>query len=75
MVVEHIKQMHTDGNAGYRELCERAGVSYRSFMRWRERERRGEVPVHRPGPAKTEPLDFDGLQAKIEAMHHRAGQS
>lgn len=71
MVVELIEQMHSRENTGYRELCERLGVGYSSFMRWRERERRGEAPVHRPGPAKTEPLDFDGLQTEIEAMHHR----
>lgn len=70
MVVELIEQMHTHENVGYRELCERVGVGYSSFMRWREREHRGEAPVHRPGPAKTEPLDFDGLLSKIEAMHH-----
>lgn len=71
MVVELIERMHADENAGYRDLCGRVGVGYSSFMRWRERERRGEAPVHRPGPAKTEPLDFGRLQAEIEAMNHR----
>ena len=72
MVVELIEQMHAEEGTDYRSLCERSGVSCRSFMRWRERERRGEPPVHRPGPAKTGSLNFSGLQAQIEAMsHHR----
>lgn len=70
MVVELIEQMHQDEGTGYRALCERAGVRYSSFMRWRDRARHNEAPVHRPGPAKTERLDYDGLQAQIAAMHH-----
>ena len=70
MVVDLIEQMHAEEGTGYRELCERAGVSYSSFMRWRERCCAGEAPVRRPGPAKTEPLDFNSLQAKVEAMSH-----
>jgi len=70
MVVELIEQMHEEEGTDYRSLCERSGVGYSSFMRWREREHRGEAPVRRPGPVKTEPLDFNGLQAEVEAMHH-----
>lgn len=70
MVVKLIEKMHAEERTDYRDLCKRVGVGYSSFMRWRERERRGEAPVHRPGPAKIEPLDFDQLQAKIEAMNH-----
>lgn len=70
MIVELIEQMHAEEGLGYRALCERAGISYRSFMRWRRRCIDGEEPVHKPGPAKVEPLDMDLLVKQIEAMHH-----
>jgi transposase len=70
MVVELIEQMRAAEGMGCRELCERAGLSYSSFMRWRDRVRHDETPVHRPGPAKTEPLDLDGLRAQVQAMNH-----
>lgn len=70
MVVELIEQMHAAEGTGCRELCERAGLSYSSFMRWRDRVRHDETPVHRPGPAKTGPLDLDGLRAQVQAMDH-----
>ena len=70
MVVSLIEQMHADEGLSYRTLCERAGVDYRSFMRWRERTQNGEEPCHRPGPAKVEPLDMKLLVKQIEAMHH-----
>lgn len=70
MIVELIERLHTDEGLGCRALCERAGVSYPSFMRWRGRCKAGEEPVHRPGPAKVEPVDMELLIKQIQAMHH-----
>ena len=70
MVVELIEQMHVDESLSYRALCARAGISYCSFLRWRERCQSGEEPVERPGPVKTEPLDLNGLRAQIQSMKH-----
>ena len=70
MVVELIEQMHADEGASYQALCERAGLSYPSFMRWRRRCIDGEQAVRRPGPSKVEPVDMDLLVKQIKAMHH-----
>jgi len=75
MIVDLIEQMHADEGLGYRALCDRAGVDYRSFMRWRERTQKGEEPCHRPGPAKVEPLDMKLLVRQIKAMHHGRNRS
>lgn len=70
MVVDLIEQMHAEEGTGYRDLCDRAGVSYSSFMRWRDRGCHDEAPVRQPGPAKSGPLDYNSLQSQIEAMNH-----
>jgi hypothetical protein len=70
MVVELIEQMHADEGQGYPALCERAGVSYSSFMRWRERCRSGREPCTRSGPGKVEPVDMALLIKQVQALHH-----
>lgn len=70
MIVELIEQMHAGEGLSCRALCERSGISYRSFLRWRRRCIDGEAPVSRPGPAKVEPVDMELLVKQVQAMHH-----
>jgi hypothetical protein len=70
MVVELIEQRHAAAGSGYRDLCEKAGLDYSCFMRWRRRCTGGEEPVQRPGPSKVEPVDMKLLIKQVLVMNH-----
>jgi transposase len=70
MIVQRICEFHETQGLPYRELCAREGISYATFMRWKERADRGEQTVSRPGPKKVQPLDLDGLREQVHALRH-----
>jgi transposase InsO family protein len=51
-----------------RALCAR--LPYSSVLRWSSRQRRGEEPLHKPGPKKRQPLDWKSLLPKVQALPH-----
>jgi hypothetical protein len=51
-----------------RALC--AELPYSSVLRWSGRLRRGEPPLHKPGPKKCRPLDWKTLLPNIQKLDH-----
>lgn len=70
MVMRELEQMRETSGQSYRQLCELAGVSVPSYMRWKERAQRGAAVVAAPGPKKVEPLDVAGLYEAIGQLAH-----
>ena len=54
----------------YSRQCDVSGVAYGSVMRWKGRLEEGREPLMVPGPKKVEPLDIDGVRARIQALCH-----
>ena len=54
------------------QLCRGLGVSYRSFGRWRQRQREGRPLLLPPGPRKLGPLPLDAFVEDLHALVHRA---
>jgi hypothetical protein len=71
MTVEHMEGLKRTTGWSYRSLCGQTGVAYSSLMRWRDRLRRGEPSVRRPGPKKASKLDRPALYRRIEGLRHR----
>lgn len=65
-----IERTHADLGGRYRPLSEKAGVAYRSLMRWRDRQRQGLPPLSRPGPQKVAPLDLAELLPQLMSLAH-----
>ena len=55
-----------------RQLCRGLGLPYRSFDRWRQRQREGRPLLLPPGPRKLGPLPMDALLEDLESLVHRA---
>lgn len=55
-----------------RQLCRGLNLSYRSFDRWRQRQREGRPLLLPPGPRKLGPLPMDALLEDLESLVHRA---
>lgn len=70
MIVDHIETLHREHGLSYREACSREGVCTASFFQWRKRQRQGDAPVLRPGPAKVEALDLDALREEVRTLRH-----
>lgn len=70
MIMRELEQMRETSGQSYRRLCELAGVSLPSYMRWKERAQRGAAVIAAPGPKKVEPLDVDGLYEAIAQLAH-----
>lgn len=70
MIMRELENMHITSGQSYRQLCEMAGVSVQSYMRWKERAQRGAEVAAAPGPKKVEPLDVAGLYEAIGQMAH-----
>ncbi|MFA7349068.1 MAG: hypothetical protein WCZ86_15055 [Desulfurivibrionaceae bacterium] len=68
--MRELENMHITSDQSYRQLCEMAGVSVQSYMRWKERAQRGAEVVAAPGPKKVEPLDVAGLNEAIGQLAH-----
>lgn len=58
-----------------RQLCERLGMPYGTYLRWRRRTQRGEPLLARPGPKKLGPLPFDEVRRDIAALVHQGKRS
>jgi len=65
--METVQQKH---RLGYRQQCERLGVAYSSFKRWRSRAANDQQVIARPGPKKVEPLDLEALREELRVMRH-----
>ena len=70
MIMRELENMHITSGQSYRQLCEMAGVSVQSYMRWKERVQRGAEVAAAPGPKKVEPLDVAGLYEAIGQLAH-----
>ncbi len=53
-----------------RRVCDELGLSYSTFMRWKERHDSGKEILEKPGPGKVEPLDIKGLYQEILDLSH-----
>ena len=53
-----------------RKVCKELGLTYSSFMRWKERRDQGQALLRRPGPDKVEPFDLGKLYDDILALSH-----
>jgi len=53
-----------------RSACEALRLPYSSLMRWHGHRQEGVPIVGRPGPAKTEPLNQEGLMEVIRELSH-----
>jgi len=53
-----------------RQLCQQLTFSRATLGRWRGRQRGGQPLLRPPGPAKTEPLPLELLQAQIGELPH-----
>src|SRR5688500_6360307 len=51
-----------------RALC--AGLPYATILRWSARSRRGQELLQKPGPKKTQPLDWKTLLPKLQQLDH-----
>ncbi len=54
------------------QLCRGLGVSYRSFDRWRQRQREGRPLLLAPGPRKLGPLPLDAFLEDFHTLVPRA---
>jgi hypothetical protein len=68
--VEEIERVQTKVKWPLRKVCSELGVSYSSFMRWKERRDKREPLLNKPGPDKVEPLDIVNLFDEILALSH-----
>lgn len=68
--MRELEYAHETSGQSYSRLCDLAGVSLQSYMRWKERARRGAEVVVTPGPKKVEPLDVAGLYEAIGQLAH-----
>jgi transposase-like protein len=67
-IVEQVKQ---GLRAPYKAVCRELGVPRSSLLRWKSRRHAGKAAVGRPGPAKTQPLNFQALHDQIRELKHR----
>ena len=70
-MLELIESVSKTNHWPYRQTCETVGLSYSSFMRWKERQRLGQAAIQKPGPQKAGILDVDRLEAEIRDLAHR----
>jgi len=68
--VAHMEKIKAHFALGYRQLVAEAGLSYASFMRWRQRIGAGKMPLLRPGPKKIAPLNLTELTRRISSLDH-----
>ncbi|MDY7029859.1 MAG: hypothetical protein SVR04_16325 [Spirochaetota bacterium] len=59
----------------YKEVCRSLRVAHSTFMRWKERMKKGEPMVKRPGPRKEAPLELKGLMDRIRRLSHKRKRS
>jgi transposase InsO family protein len=52
----------------YRKVCKELGLTYSSFMRWKDRRDKGQEILNKPGPDKVEPFDLGRLFDDILAL-------
>lgn len=54
----------------YRKICDELGVTYSSFMRWKDLRDNGRILLRKPGPDKVEPFDLGKLFDDILDLSH-----
>ena len=69
-MIEEIERVQKKVKWPYRKVCEGLGLTYSSFMRWKERRDQGKALLRRPGPDKVEPFDLGRLYDDILALSH-----
>jgi len=57
------------------QLCDRLGMNYGTYLRWRRRSERGQPLLGRPGPRKVGPLPFEEVRRDIAALVHQTKRS
>lgn len=69
-LVEEILRVTNTVKWSYRKVCGKLGVTYSSFMRWKERMDKGQALLKKPGPDKVEPFDVRCLHDDILRLGH-----
>ena len=74
-MLELIESVSKTNHWPYRQTCETVGLSYSSFMRWKERQRLGQAAIQKPGPQKAGILDVDRLELRriVDDLEHDGG--
>ena len=65
-----IEEAKTTFSLSYACLASQVRLSYRTFMRWKQRLADGKEAVEKRGPKKVEPLDFTALKKQIRDLDH-----
>ena len=73
--MEIVDKMKEQTRMSYAMICSTLHLSLGSFNRWRDRIRRDQVLINRPGPKKVEPLDPSVLDAEIRLLDHARKRS
>jgi hypothetical protein len=73
--VEIVEKMKEQARMPYEVICSTLHLSLGSFNRWRDRIRRDQVLINRPGPKKVEPFDPSALDAEIRLLDHARKRS
>jgi hypothetical protein len=66
--VEEIERVQKKLKWPYRKICKELGLTYSTFMRWKERRDKGQVLLQKPGPDKVEPFNVGQLFDDILAL-------
>jgi len=59
----------------YREVCRSLDFGYSTFMRWKDRMKKGKPLAEKPGPKKEAPLELKGLMDRIRSLDHKRKRS